>query len=191
MKDNKTVWQLIFLVVLSLVILIAIYPASDPDLFIMLSSGRFVAETGHSSTVDQWSHTAYGCPWYMHEWLSSLILFGIYSVFGINGMILFKAGLLGHDFWPGFICHEIKRGRANLALVTAGLALLAANYGFGERIQVVVFFFLAGLLVWIELFQQQKIRFPAYLIFAVIGIVLWANIHMTYVFGIFLLGLCL
>jgi hypothetical protein len=71
------------------------------------------------------------------------------------------------------------------------LALLAASWGFAERIQILAFFFITALIYWRELYLLKKISYRSYLGGVLAGIILWANIHMTFVFGVFLLGLYL
>jgi tetratricopeptide (TPR) repeat protein len=182
-------WVICTVFVAVLVVVCAVYPASDPDLYIMLATGRYVAQTGHAPTVDLWSHTVYGRPWQMHEWFSSLIFYGLFSLWGINAIILLKAIMLTAAFILAVFTMKLKGVSPNVALVASVLALLAANYGFGERIQIFVFLFLVFLIFWVEMYRQSKISYPAFLGVTLFLMILWANIHMTHVFGVFILGL--
>jgi len=202
MKKNKTGietpeascnwhWVVALVLVAGLALAAAIYPASDPDLYIMLATGRYVAQTGQAPTADLWSHTAYGQPWLMHEWFSSLIFYGLFSLWGINGIILFKAALLVMTFGLALYTMKLKRVSPHIAFITAVLALLASSYGFGERIQIFSFFFLVLLIFWLEINRAGKIKYPAFLSGIMGLMILWANVHLTYVFGIFIIGLYL
>ena len=174
-----------------LVLAASIYPASDPDLYIMLATGRYVAQTGQAPMVDEWSHTAYGNPWQMHEWLGALIFYGLFFVWGVSGIIMFKAALLAAAFALALSAMRLKGVSPGVALAVSALALLAVNYGFAERIQVFAFLFLVFIIYWLELWRQKKITFRLFFPVLLAALTLWANIHMTYVFGLFILGLYL
>lgn len=169
----------------------SVYPASDPDLYIMLATGRYVAQTGHAPTVDQWSHTAAGQPWPMHEWLSSLIFYGLFSLWGVNAIIIFKALLLSASFVLAMLVMRLRGVSPQTALATASLALLAANHGFGERIQAFAFFFLTFVIFWSELRREGRLTFGAYLPVLLVLMAVWSNIHFTHVLGMFIIGLYL
>ncbi|MDQ7798719.1 MAG: tetratricopeptide repeat protein [Candidatus Edwardsbacteria bacterium] len=184
-------WMMVFAVVIGLVLAAAIYPASDPDLYIMLATGRYVVHTGQAPTVDLWSHTAYGQPWQMHEWFSSLVFFGLFTLWGINGIILCKAFLLAAAFGLALYTMKLKGVSPHIAFITAILALLASSYGFGERIQIFSFFFLVLLIFWLELNRAGRIKYSLFLSGLLGLMILWANVHMTYMFGLFIIGLYL
>ncbi len=184
-------WIIAFAIVIGLVLAASIYPASDPDLYIMLATGRYVAQTGQAPTVDLWSHTAQGRPWKMHEWFSSLIFYGLFSLWGINGIIIFKAVMLALAFGLALWAMRLKGVWPGLALLVSALSLLAVNYGFAERIQVFAFLFLACTVAWMELVRIRRVHGLAQLVVAPALMALWANIHMTYVFGLFIMGLYL
>ncbi len=189
--SKNTQWTIYLLLVTVLVLAAAIYPASDPDLYIMLATGRYVVQTGQAPTVDLWSHTAYGQPWQMHEWFSSLIFYGLFSLWGINGIILFKAALLALAFGLALYTMKLKGVSPQIAFITAILALLSSSYGFGERIQIFSFFFLVLLIFWLEINRSGRIKYPLFLSGLITLMILWANVHMTHVFGIFIIGLYL
>ena len=184
-------WPAVFAIVLLLVFISTIYPASDPDLYIMLATGRYVAQTGQAPAVDQWSHTAAGQPWKMHEWFSSLIFYRLFLWWGINGIIIFKAILLATAFGLAIGAMRLNGVPPPVALLVSVLGLLAANYGFAERIQIFAFFFLALMIFWLERQRLRPAPWWAHLSVLSLLMVLWANIHLTYVFGIFILGMYL
>lgn len=184
-------WAAVAALICLLALAASIYPASDPDLYIMLATGRYVAQTGQAPTVDLWSHTAYGQPWQMHEWLGALIFYGLFSVWGISGIIIFKAALLAAAFALALSAMRLKGVSPGAALAVSALALLAVNYGFAERIQIFAFFFLVLIIYWLELWRQKKVPFRIFFPIVLAVLILWANIHITYVFGLFILGLYL
>jgi cytochrome c-type biogenesis protein CcmH/NrfG len=169
----------------------AIYPASDPDLYIMLATGRYVAQTGQVPTVDLWSHTAYGQPWQMHEWLSSLLFYGLFLLWGIGGIVLFKALALALAFYLGLQIMRLRGVSPFIALLTSTLALLLLNHAFAERIQIISFVFLILSIYLLELFRSGRIKKWIFLASSAGMFAVWANLHLGYIIGLGLYGLTL
>lgn len=184
-------WWAVFIAVLGLVVAAAIYPASDPDLYIMLATGRYVAQTGHAPTIDLWSHTAYGQPWPMHEWLSSLLFYGLFVLGGVNGIIIFKALALSLAFFLGLQVMRLRGASPFIALLTSALALLLLNHAFAERIQVISFVFFALSLYLLELFRSGKMKNLTFLFSTAVMFIIWANMHLGYIIGLGLYGIVL
>ena len=173
------------------VIFSAIYKASDPDLYIMLATGRYVAQTGHAPTIDLWSHTAYGQPWPFHEWLSSLLFYGLFLLGGVNGIILFKALALALAFFLGLQIMRLRSASPFAALLASALALLLLNHAFAERIQVISFVLFILSLYLLELFRSGRINKWIFFLSTVGMFIVWANLHLGYVIGLGLYGLSL
>ena len=184
-------WIVVFAMVVGLVLAAAIYPASDPDLYIMLATGRYVAQTGQAPMIDLWSHTAYGQPWPFHEWLSSLLFYGLFILGGINGIIIFKAAALVLAFFLGLQIMRLRGASPFAALLTTALALLVLNHAFAERIQVLSFVFLVLSLYLLELFRSGRIKKWVFFLSTVGMFVIWANMHLGYIIGLGLYGLAL
>lgn len=184
-------WPAVYATIIALVILSAVYPASDPDIYIMLASGRYVAQTGHAPTIDLWSHTAYGQPWPFHEWLSSLLFYGLFALWGINGIILFKAAALVLAFLLGLQIMRLRGASPFASLLTSALALLLLNHAFAERIQVISFVFFVLSLYLLELFRSERIKKEVFFLSTAGMFVIWANMHLGYIIGLGLYGLAL
>lgn len=184
-------WVVVFAMVSGLVLAAAIYPASDPDLYIMLATGRYVAQTGHAPTIDLWSHTAYGQPWPFHEWLSSLLFYGLFVLGGVNGIILFKALALSLAFFLGLQIMRLRGASPFAALLTSALSLLLLNHAFAERIQVISFVFFVLSLYLLELFRSGRIKKWLFFSWTIVMFITWANMHLGYIIGLGLYGLTL
>ena len=184
-------WVMVFMLVLILVVFSSIFPASDPDIYIMLATGRYVAQTGHAPTIDLWSHTAYGQPWPMHEWLSSLLFYGLFLLGSINSIILFKALALALAFFLGLQIMRLRGVLPFTALFTSALALMALNHAFSERMQVISFVFFLLSLYLLELYRYGRMGKGTFLLATVVLFAVWANMHLGYFIGLGLYGLAL
>jgi len=64
---------------------------SDPDLWWHLKTGAVIAATRHVPHVDPYSYSAAGKPWTAHEWLSELVLYGLWRAGGFAAILWFRA----------------------------------------------------------------------------------------------------
>ncbi|HEY6040666.1 MAG TPA: hypothetical protein VIX58_00930 [Anaerolineae bacterium] len=99
---------------------IAIGNLLDPDLWWHLRTGQFIVETHTIPHADIFSFTRAGNEWVTHEWLTEVIMYGVYSAFGIGGLILLFSALATGAFTILFL-------RNTGHLFTAGAALLSSS----------------------------------------------------------------
>lgn len=184
---NKWKWILAFCSIALLVTGLSLTPVSDPDIWIMLATGRYIAETGRIPVSDTWSHTASGQPWVMHEWLSSLMLYGLFRALGFTGVVIAKCLLLVLLFGLGFFAAHKRGVDPPAALLTFALAVMASQAGFSERIQLVTFLGLAAGMLLIDLLDRNRIKAKIFLLIITIGFALWANLHLGLMAGFMVL----
>ena len=182
-------WTAAYVCIATLVVILSLFPASDPDLFIMLATGRQIAESGQIPHADTWSHTAAGRPWQMHEWLSSLAAYAVFSLSGIGGVIVLKALALALVFLAGADLARRLGASPGPTLWLSAAALLAAQLGLAERMQIFTF---AGLMavqfLW-RSFQAGRIKSRTWLAAAAAIFALWANLHAGLLLGLVMLFL--
>ena len=163
---------------------LSLTPVSDPDLWIMLATGRYITESGQIPQADLWSHTAYGQPWVMHEWLPSVILYGLHKIAGFPGIVILKILLLNLIFFIGFIAARRKELNPLAALPVMALAVMASQIGFSERVQIITFLALTAEVFLLDQLERDEISAKAFLIFIAAGFVLWANSHLGLMSGL-------
>lgn len=64
---------------------------ADADTYWHLAAGRWILEHGQVPLADPFSHSMLGAPWTAHEWLSELVLTGVFQVAGWGGLVAFVA----------------------------------------------------------------------------------------------------
>ncbi|MDQ7798716.1 MAG: tetratricopeptide repeat protein [Candidatus Edwardsbacteria bacterium] len=186
MKNNWK-WLLAGCSLLVLITGLSLTPVSDPDLWIMLSTGRHIAEGGQIPQADLWSHTAYGQPWVMHEWLPSLILYGLHKIAGFPGIVVLKIVLLNLIFFIAMIAARGRGLNPLIVLPVMVLAALAGRIGFSERVQLITFLALAAEIFLLDLLERDGISARAFLIITAAGFMLWANSHLGLMSGLVVL----
>ncbi len=183
MKRNWK-WLLAGCSLLVLITGLSLSPVSDPDLWIMLSTGRYLAENGHIPAADPWSHTAYGQPWVMHEWLPSAVLYGWYKMAGFPGIVILKIILLNLIFFIGIMAARARGLNPLIVLPVTALAAMASQIGFSERIQIVSFLALTAEISLLDLLERGSVSAKVFLIATAAGFVLWANSHLGLMSGL-------
>lgn len=174
-----------FLLILFLLIIgfFTLRTISDNDVFYHLKTGQYILETQSIPTSDIFSFTAYGNRWVSHEWLSALIFFLIYKVFGgILGIIIFSALVCISTYYLA-IKMALRKG-ANLYFILAlifPIAFLTLELWI-PRPQIFSYFFVVFLIFLLERVRSgsnKKILYFIPLIFLI-----WANLHASVVLGL-------
>jgi hypothetical protein len=156
----------------------------DPDVWWHLKTGEYISAHRHVPHTDPFSYTRAGAPWVAHEWLTDLILYGIYRAASWGGLIVVFAAILSAAFFLLFLrC-------AGSPYITGTLTLFGAWATapvWGVRPQLLSLF-LASLWLWIleRSGRKQKLLWCTPPI-----MLLWVNLHAGFALGIALLILFL
>ena len=81
------------------VLYLAVVPATravvDPDIFLHLRVGEWVAEDGHVPTTDPFSQLGLeeDTRWYAYSWLFGVLVYGLHRAAGLVGVLLYAVVL--------------------------------------------------------------------------------------------------
>ncbi|MCK2097707.1 hypothetical protein [Thauera aromatica] len=152
----------------------------DADTYWHLATGRWILEHAAVPQNDPFSHSMPGAAWTAHEWLSEVVLAGVFQVAG----------------WPGLVVGVVLVFAATLAYLTRFLlarmepahallfTALAAGMLMGHllaRPHVLVWPLLA---LWVGALVNavEDGRSPSWWLLALL--VLWANLHGSFTLGL-------
>ncbi len=165
-----------------------VYPIDDLDVWWLLRSGAYMMETRSFPTVDPFSGPAFGAPWVNHAWAFELVLYGVYRLGGIPGLILLQAlfAVAAFAVLYGLLRREgASRGWALLVIAAGALA----SRGFwAPRPQLVTYLGLAAFWAILRDYRDGRADRLWWLPLITIG---WANLHGGYMVGPALIGLTL
>jgi hypothetical protein len=151
--------------------------ATDPDLWWHLRTGQLILENHRLFHVDPYSFTKLGHPWVDHEWLSQIIIYGLYRIGGWGSLIAAFAALIALAFFMVFLR---SKGQPYVAGTMTVWGAVASVPSFGVRPQIFTLF-LASLLLFILERSQERVRLlwwtPAVMVF-------WVNLHAGYALGV-------
>jgi hypothetical protein len=158
----------------------------DADIGWHIRNGQHILTTHSVPRADYFSYSMQGRPWYAWEWLYDALISGIHSVAGLNGVVLFSAGLVALVF--ALLFRLTLKASGNL-LVALGLTLLS---GVASLIHLLarphLFTWLFTLIFFHALMSFQRGERKRLLLLPAL-MLLWVNLHAGFLVGIALLGL--
>jgi len=157
---------------------------TDPDVWWHLRTGQLMVQTHAVFHTDPYSLTRFGQPWVDHEWLSQVLIFGVYRLAGWGGLIAGFGAVTAAAFLVVFLRCP---GRPYVAGVTTLLGAFASAPSWGVRPQMLTLLLASVLLLILERSYDR----PALLWWTPLLMLLWVNLHAGYALGIALMALFL
>jgi hypothetical protein len=156
----------------------------DPDVWWHLRTGQLIVQTHAVFHTDPYSFTRLGQPWVDHEWLSQVLIFGLYRLAGWGGLIAGFGAVTATAFLVVFFRCP---GRPYVAGVMTLLGAFASAPSRGVRPQMLTLL-LASVLI---LVLERSYQHPKLLWWTPALMLLWVNVHAGYALGIVLMALFL
>lgn len=179
------------LLLLALVYLIpafqALLPVEDPDLWWHLRTGQWIIEHGRVPLTDPFSAYGAGKPWVAYSWLYELFVYYVHQSFGLVGIVWTTVIL---SLLIALALHVLVR-MARLPFL-AEVGLLALALGSMKPVFYLRSWLFSILFFTIELILLFHVRRSGKhkpLLLLPLLFVLWANLHIQFVYGLALLGL--
>ena len=168
--------------VLAAVFALAVSPATDPDLFWHLATGRLIVASHGVPRVDPFSWTVPGRDWIAHEWLTEVALHGLHRFGGWPALVL-SAALVITAGW--LVVHRTARNlgaRAGWAGFMMALAALSSVHTWGVRPQMMSLLLSA---VAMQRLQRWHVGHSRRMPWELVPVCLvWANLHGGFIFGL-------
>jgi hypothetical protein len=160
--------------------------ATDPDMWWHLRTGEYILANG-IPTHDVFSYTASDHRWVTHEWLSQVVMWGLYLAGGFPALIVFFSLLIAAALG---LVYKVSEGRPYVAGFVTILAGMTAAPLWGSRPQMFNFFFLALYLFLIETYRRRvRQELTTWWIWGLVPLTaLWANFHSGYLLGVVLIA---
>jgi hypothetical protein len=174
----------VLLVALLLLLYIVFIPGGrlllDADLYWHIATGRKIWESGSVPQVDEFSHTFRGHPWTERDWLGDLAFFGAYSLSGWRGVAMITGGAAALAYALLFLMLS-RTMRLTVAIGVAAVALALSAVHLHARTQI----FGDGLIVvWVAALVRAVDAKTAPSLMLLPVMILWANVHGSFVAGL-------
>jgi hypothetical protein len=160
-------------------------PICDPDVWWHLRVGQWVVE--HRAVPDHDPFAAGDKPWVAYSWLYELLLWGLYCAFGLAGIIVYRAAFA--VVTVAVLYAVIRRFRPppliGVGLAIAGTVALAVL--FSERPWLFTIPLTSLTVLAVLDLREGRSTWSVRLL--PLAYIVWANTHIQFVYGLFVLGL--
>jgi hypothetical protein len=158
----------------------------DPDIWWHLRTGQWIVQNRTLPRADPFSSFANGRPWVVYSWLYETLIYCMYRIWGLTGLIIYAVvfrGLIGIALYRLVYNSKVPFWRS--MLITA-VSAYAVSETLGPRPHLfTVLFFIIELDILFTVRRTGETRWFLLLppIYAI-----WANIHVQFIYGLFVLG---
>jgi hypothetical protein len=166
---------------------IVMQPVQDFDIWWHLRTGQWIVEHGMVPATDPFSSFGHGKPWVAYSWLFEVLVHGLYNWLGLYGIILYRAVLA---FAVAAAVHRLIVKRAPGFLVATGLTGLVL-ISFASLMKERPWLFTLLFFTWTldAILDLRTGRANRWIWLLPLLYALWANLHIQFIYGLFLLGL--
>ena len=189
-NSEKTVRRLIIVALLYCIPASqAMVPLVDPDIWWHFRAGQWILANGHVPITDPFSAYGIGKPWVAYSWLFEILVYGLFTKLGLMGILMFTVSM---SLLIALVLHGALR-RAGLPFIAEVLSVAVALAAMSNLISprpwlFSILFFTVELFILFRVRRTEKI---APLLALPPLFVLWANLHIQFVYGLAVLGLFL
>ena len=179
----RHLWAFLAVALPVLASLVASLPATD--LAYHLRAGSEILSTGAIPSVDSWTFTANGQPWFDQQWGAQVFLDATYAATGWTGLAALRAALVGVVFGIVFLlCIRQGVDERRAALLAFGAFVVAAPaLALRPQLVAMVLFAITLLLV------VERRDHPRRLWLVPLLAIPWANVHGSFFLAPAVLGL--
>lgn len=159
---------------------------NDPDVWWHLRTGQWIFEHRAVPVTDPFSQVGAGREWVAYSWLFEVLLFWLYSKFGLTGIVGLTAGLtlaIGAALFA-HLRPLVANDKRAIGFTGLGLLLLAPLCNPRAWLFTILFFILEY--AWLA--HARRTGKSRRLWVLPVLFALWANLHLQFIYGLFLLG---
>jgi hypothetical protein len=189
-NSEKTLRRLVIVVLLYCIPASqAMAPVVDPDIWWHLRAGQWIIDHGQIPVTDPFSAFGSGKLWIAYSWLYEILAYALFKTLGLLGILVFTVLM---SFLIALVLHVVLR-RARLPFIIEVLSVAVALGAMSNLVSprswlFSILFFTVELFILFYVRQTDKI---APLLALPPLFILWANLHMQFVYGLAVVGLFL
>lgn len=188
-KDNKVFNNIVLGLFAVFIILFTTFQISgDDDVFWHLATGRYIVETGTVPSTDVFGFVTEGQEWMPFEWGWDLITYGLYNIGGYNAISIFRT----INFLAVFGILYLVMQRFKVSFNVSMLVMILMAFGTIDRLtprpHIMSYLFFCILIFIITDYKYFRQNYKV-LYFLPLIFLLWANIHMGIIAGMFFFGI--
>ncbi|MCX6035326.1 MAG: hypothetical protein NTV38_10180, partial [Chloroflexi bacterium] len=178
---HLTIRRLFFIFLFFSLFLMTLCPIADPDFWWHLRTGQLIVQTHAIPNIDPFSFTNSGKPWVAHEWLSELLIYGLYRL-GSYGLLIFVFSLVITGAFLFAYLRSPQESRPYIAGFTLLLGAIATAPTWGARPQMLSLLITSLFLYLLDRYRKEdKLKYIIPLPWITL---VWVNLHAEYFLGL-------
>jgi hypothetical protein len=153
---------------------------ADPDLWGHITFGREIWALKAIPRFDIYSYTAYGADWINHEWLSEILLYLVFNIFGSPGLLIGKI-LIGLVVISSitYICFNRKVSCLSYGVIgTASVFIISPGFMLRPHLLTLLFASIFYVVIYFYLEKRRNILWCLPLL-----MIIWVNSHGGFIIG--------
>ena len=159
----------------------------DPDVWWHLRTGQWIVQQHWVPYNDWFSSWGIGKPWFAYSWLFEVLIYGLVRHFGLIGLQIYVYTLMLAISGAFYALVRKFEYRLAHSIVFAAAGVFALAHMRTPRPWLfTILFFIIELNILVSVRRSRKY---GHLFLLVPLFVLWANLHIQFVYGLFVLGL--
>jgi hypothetical protein len=186
-REEPILRILILIALYAIPTIVAVRPVDDNDIWMNLRAGRWIVAQGTVPGTDPFSGYGRGKPWVAYSWLFEVLVHALHGWLGLAGIVLYRVVL---SFAILMSLHRLvarREPRFAVANGLVGLAFFALVPLLNERTWLFTLLFSTLTLDAILDLREGKGNRSVWLLPPLYA--LWANVHIQFIYGLFLLAL--
>jgi hypothetical protein len=179
--------MLILFVLYAIPAVVVLRPVGDNDIWMNLQAGRWIVAHRALPATDPFSSYGQGRPWVAYSWFFEVLVHGLDAWLGLAGVVLYRVVL---SYALLIALHRlVTRREPRFAVATGltGLAFFALVPLLNERTWLFTLLFSTLTLDTVLALRDGRGGRSIWLL--PVMYTLWANVHIQFIYGLFLLGL--
>jgi hypothetical protein len=161
----------------------------DDDVFWHLATGKYILQTHQVPSTDIFGYMTQGQEWMPFEWGWDVVTYTIYSFSGYNGISVFRTILLLLIFYLYFLILRKFKISYTLSFITLFFLAFAIIDRLSPRPHLMSYLAFVLLLLIIVQYRYINRSNHKILFFIPLIFLIWANMHMGIIAGMFLFGI--
>ncbi|MEP7145381.1 MAG: hypothetical protein ABI792_00075 [bacterium] len=190
LKDNPLYnYGLLVLFTVFIILFTTFKITGDDDVFWHLATGRYIVETHSVPSTDIFGFATEGQTWMPFEWGWDVLTYGIYNLGGYTALSIFKTLIFLLIYFIFFLI--LRKFKISYTIIFLFFTLL--TFGIMDRLtprpHIMSLLFFAVLLYIIIRYKYFNRENYKMLFFIPLIFLIWANMHMGIIAGMFLMGI--
>ena len=161
----------------------------DDDVFWHLTTGKYVLQTHQVPSTDVFGYMTQGQQWMPFEWGWDVLTYSIYSVSGLTGLSIFRTSMFLLIFYIYYLIlrkFKVTNFISILFLLTLAFAIIDRLSPRPHIMSYLSFSLLLLIIIKFRYFERSNFKI---LYFIPLIFLVWANMHMGIIAGMFLIGI--